>query len=84
MFLAAASCRPREASVECERSISTCTVGRGDVRVPDACPAFPHPVRKFAANTQPMAMPSVVVVMEGVFLIAVGSFGHVPVRSGCL
>ncbi len=56
----------------------------GDIRVPDACPAFPHPVRKFAASAVPMAMPSVVVVMEGVCLIALGSFGHVPVRSGCL
>jgi hypothetical protein len=41
-------------------------------------------VRKFAASAEPMAMPSVVVVMEGVCLIALGSFGHVPVRSGCL
>jgi hypothetical protein len=37
---------------------------------------LPHPVRKFAASTEPMAMPSVVVVIEGVFLIAFGSFGH--------
>ena len=59
-------------------------VAFGDVRVPDACPAFPHPVRKFAASADPMAMPSVVVVMEGVCLNALGSFGHVPVRSGCL
>ncbi len=60
-------------------------VGRaGDVRVPDACPAFPHPVRKFAASAQPMAMLNDVVVMEGVCLIALGSFGHVRVRSGCL
>jgi hypothetical protein len=41
-------------------------------------------VRKFAASEEAMAMPSVVVVMEGVCLIALGSFGHVPVRSGCL
>ena len=76
MALAVASCRLRAASVECDRSISTWTVGFGDVFVPDACPAFPHPVRKFAANAEPMAMPSVVVDMEGVFLIAFGSFGH--------
>ena len=74
MVLAAPSCLLRAASVECDRSIRTWTVGLGDVRVPDACPAFPHPVRKFAASTEPMAMPSVVVVMEGVFLIAFGSF----------
>ena len=76
MALAVASCRLRAASVECERSISTWTVDFGDVRVPDACPAFPHPVRTLAANAEPMALPSVVVVMEGVFLIAFGSFGH--------
>ena len=48
----------------------------GDVREPDACPACQHQVRKFAANAEPMAMPSVVIVMEGVFLIAFASFGH--------
>lgn len=53
-------------------------VAFGDVRVPDACPAFPQPVRKFAASAQPMAMLNVAVVMEGVCLIALGSFGHVP------
>ena len=67
--------------MECERSISTWTVGLGDVRVPDACPACPHPVRKFAVNAEPMAMPIVVVVMEGVFLIAVGSFGHTQLEA---
>ena len=76
MALAVVSCRLRAASVECERSIRTWTVGLGDVREPDACPACSHPVRKFAANAEPMAMPSVVVVMEGVFLITLGSFGH--------
>ena len=74
--MAAPSCLLRAASVECDRSISTWTVGLGDVREPDACPAFPHPVRRFAASAEPMAMPRVVVVMEGVFLIAFGSFGH--------
>ena len=81
MALAVASCRLRAASVECERSISTWTVGFGDVRVPDACPAFPHPVRRFAASAEPMAMPRVVVVMEGVFLIAFRSFGHTQLEA---
>ena len=76
MVLAVASCLLRAASVECDRSIRTWTVGFGDVRAPDACPAFPHPVRRFAASAEPMAMPRVVVVMEGMFLIAFGSFGH--------
>lgn len=82
MVLAVASCLLREESVECERSASTWMVGFGDVRVPDACPAFPYSVRKFAASAEPMALPSVVVIMERVCLIALTSFCHILLYVG--